>query len=65
MVDKEEEVLLEQVGSIIEDSASNLAIIESAGFFQKKCKKFRYIHVSFVYIWRMKRQRRLFIQDRI
>ncbi len=30
-VDKEEEVLLEQVGSVVEDSASNLAIVESEG----------------------------------
>ena len=31
LIGKDEEVLLEQVGSIVEDSASNLAIIESEG----------------------------------
>ncbi len=35
-VDKEEEVLLEQVGSVVEDSASNLAIVESEGDAQPK-----------------------------
>jgi hypothetical protein len=31
LLDKDEEVLLEQVGSVVEDSATNFAIIESEG----------------------------------
>jgi hypothetical protein len=38
-VDKEEEVLLEQVGSVVEDSASNLAIVESEGDAQPERRR--------------------------